>query len=62
MPRQRPHEQHGWTSAFPEERCNFHPARPACTVYGGTPLCAMCEHRVRDGADEDAARAGRRAS
>jgi hypothetical protein len=51
MRRDRPNDQHGWTAAFPEERCNFHPTRPATGVYGGTPLCEACEELVRGGSD-----------
>jgi hypothetical protein len=47
-------DQRGWTSAFPEEHCNFHPNRPATGVYGGTPLCEACEQLVRGGSDADA--------
>lgn len=59
MARDRPHDQQGWTTAFPDECCNFHPLRQATTVYGGTPLCAACAHQVRQSERDEEAQESR---
>jgi hypothetical protein len=36
-----------WTPALAHERCNFHPTRVAVTSYIGTPVCEVCQRRLR---------------